>query len=78
MTTNETYTLQERYDNLYTEWKQQRTQIKATIRRAESAEAIERGMVNALRGVFPPGFVGDNPVWACEKVADQITSSRAE
>ena len=34
------------------------------------------GMIRELKPVFRPGFVGDNPVWACGKLRDDFEDLR--
>lgn len=48
------------------------------LTKARDAEGTVRGMVDALTSVFPPGFRGDNPVWACGKLADEFQDRSSE
>lgn len=36
------------------------------------------GMIGELKPVFRPGFVGDNPVWACGKLRDDYEALQSE
>ena len=52
--------------------------LKAALRRLDHERGVVQSMIEALRSVLPVGFRGDNPVWACEKIADRMADLRGQ
>lgn len=69
--------LQERHEAQWEEIAKLRMELSDMRRRAERAEGIVTSMVHELRTVLPSGYRGDNPVWACGKLADSVTDLRS-
>lgn len=44
----------------------------------DKAQMVLDSMIRELKPVFRPGFVGDNPVWACGRLRDDYEALQAE
>ena len=64
--------LKERHEAQWKEIAKLRMELSDMKRRAERAEGTVNSMIHELRDVLPSGFRGDNPVWACGKLADRV------
>lgn len=66
----------ERLEAQWEEIAKLRMELSDMRRRAERAEGTVSSMIHELRPVLPAGWRGDNPVWACGKIADYVADLR--
>lgn len=71
-------TAQDLADSYRTQYNRAAEDLKTTRRQLADSIGRQHAMIEVLRSVFPSGYRGDNPVWACEKVVDLVADLRGQ